>query len=203
MKSVCGAIAFAAQTTIGTTVPASYSRHDVESHRGLPVVRSRFDRAAGRIHGWEFPSATATSQNRGAPSRPIKRRSNIVPGDGSKVGGKRVRKVLDNIRTFTYSNSISSRIYAPAMAAAPFLRGPQYNRARHLKCRRDLVVSTSFHVPRPILKGFYCRAAGRLMPWITRCRPNRLRSRPRSLQTNAIGYRPCSWTGRTVAPAES
>jgi hypothetical protein len=38
-----------------------------------------------------------------------------------------------------------------------------------------------FHVSRPILKRFRPGAAERLMGWITRCRPNRLRSRPRSL----------------------
>ena len=37
-----------------------------------------------------------------------------------------------------------------------------------------------FHVSRPILKRFRPGAAERLMGWITRCRPNRLRSRPRS-----------------------
>src|SRR5262245_52678158 len=53
------------------------------------------------------------------------------------------------------------------------------------------------------LKCFSPGANEGLMMLTARYMPNRLLARPRTLQTNGIRYRSCSWTGRVVAPAES
>ena len=99
-------------------------------------------------------------------------------------GGRHSGRVAKGIRItselFTYSNagccSVIRVCYdSPINMIAPITSDP----AALLSFRHQSGgCGFLFHVSRPLLKRFYLDAAERLMRRITRCRPNRLRSRP-------------------------